>query len=109
MSNLKLRGNTYDARHLDRFLDSEFGERSLSPYRAQAKSTLETDAVQATNYKTLVAEKMPEYITKADAIKPTISFLNLPRDRQIFNHYVDLQGGPSSLQKRTSIPTLYER
>ena len=28
-ANLQLRGNTYDANHLDRFLNSNYGEKSL--------------------------------------------------------------------------------
>lgn len=28
VANLSIRGNTYDARHLDQFLDSHYGERS---------------------------------------------------------------------------------
>lgn len=32
-ANLTLRGSTYDARHLDRFLTSTYGERSLNSDR----------------------------------------------------------------------------
>lgn len=31
-ANLSLRGNTYDARHLDRFLQSSYGEKSTQLY-----------------------------------------------------------------------------
>ena len=42
VANLSLKGHTYDARHLDKFLDSEFCEKSKSPARAAySKSTLE--------------------------------------------------------------------
>lgn len=52
---------------------------------------------------------MPNYITNSQAIKPSVSFLNLKRDEQVFNHYVDLASSPSTLQKRPSVPTSHER
>ena len=112
MANLSLRGHTYDARHLDKFLDSEFGDRSISPERvAYSKSTLEKGAAAdedlAHKHKRLT-EHLPSHITSPSAIKPTTSFLNLGRDKQVFDHYIDLMSGPSSLQKRHSIPTQYE-
>ena len=53
--------------------------------------------------------KMPNYLLSTQSIKPTYSFIGLGRDEQKLNHYVDLQDGPSSLQKRDGIPTLYEK
>ena len=35
-ANLQLRGNTYDANHLDKFLDSGYGEKSLGTNVAAA-------------------------------------------------------------------------
>ena len=37
-ANLSLRGNTYDAKHLDQFLTSAYGEKSLNQDR-QNRST----------------------------------------------------------------------
>ena len=40
-ANLQLRGNTYDASHLDRFLSSNYGEKSLGTnLTAQFEATL---------------------------------------------------------------------
>lgn len=35
-ANLTLRGSTYDAKHLDKFLQSGFGEKSLNPERQRS-------------------------------------------------------------------------
>jgi hypothetical protein len=34
-ANLSLRGSTYDARHLDQFLSSNYGEKSYNPDRTR--------------------------------------------------------------------------
>ena len=33
-ANLQIRGNTYDATHLDKFLNSNYGEKGLTPNMA---------------------------------------------------------------------------
>jgi hypothetical protein len=33
VANLQLRGNTYDAKHLDSFLNSDYGDKSFNPNR----------------------------------------------------------------------------
>ena len=44
-ANLQLRGNTYDASHLDRFLNSHYGEKSLGTnLTAQFEATLKKAA-----------------------------------------------------------------
>ena len=50
----------------------------------------------------------PSYAKNSQSIKPSVSFMNLGRDQMKLNHYVDLQDGPSSLQKR-AMPTLNEK
>jgi hypothetical protein len=40
---------------------------------------------------------LPSYLVNSQAIKPSVSFLNLNRQKQVFNHYVDLKAGPSAL------------
>lgn len=52
---------------------------------------------------------VPSYITNSQSIKPSVSFMNLKRDEQVFNAYVDLKSSPSTLQKRPDIPTSMER
>ena len=51
----------------------------------------------------------PHYAKNSAAIKPSVSFMNLSRDKTVINHFVDLADGPSTLQKRDGIPTLKER
>jgi hypothetical protein len=122
-ANLQLRGNTYDANHLDKFLDSGYGEKSLSSnatamFRQQLyqtnKSTIGANgepSVHSTGLATFQPKQMddndinmetsmmqhrtahqslPNYVTNSQAIKPSVSFMNLSRDQQKLNHYVDL-------------------
>ena len=52
-ANLQLRGNTYDASHLDRFLSSNYGERSLGTnLTAQFEATLKKNATKGNEHTT---------------------------------------------------------
>ena len=51
----------------------------------------------------------PSYTKNSQHIKPTTSFMNLSREQTKLKHFVDLQDGPSSLQKREGVPTMKER
>ena len=51
----------------------------------------------------------PSYAKNSQAIKPSVSFMNLSRENTKLKHFVDLQDGPSSLQKRDGVPTLKEK
>ena len=53
--------------------------------------------------------QVPSYVKNSQAIKPSVSFMNLSRDQTKVKHFVDLQDGPSSLQKRDGVPTMKER
>ena len=53
--------------------------------------------------------RLPNYLVNSQSIKPSVSFMNLGREQQKINHFVDLQDGPSSLQKRPGIPTVKEQ
>ena len=50
-------------------------------------------------------KNVPSYVTNSQSIKPSVSFMNLKREEQVFNHYVDLKDDPSTLQKRPSVAT----
>ena len=106
-ANVQLRGSTYDARHLDKFLGSAYGDKSFTINNRSRQEVTDLDT-SVTRNRSLNAN-LPDYLVNSHAIKPSVSFLCLGRDRQTFNSYVDLQDGPSSLQKRPSIPTTYER
>ena len=51
----------------------------------------------------------PTFAKNSQAIKPSVSFMNLSREQAKIKHFVDLQDGPSSLQKREGVRTLKER
>ena len=46
-ANLQLRGSTYDAKHLDKFLGSEFGDRSVNPERMARVEGAEVSDLEA--------------------------------------------------------------
>ena len=39
----------------------------------------------------------PDFAKNSQAIKPSVSFMNLSREQTKLKHFVDLQDGPSSL------------
>lgn len=59
-ANLSLRGNTYDAKHLDKFLESGYGEKSLNPER-QNRNDLDTLEQSLEKNRTLHTN-LPPYI-----------------------------------------------
>jgi hypothetical protein len=103
-ANLQLRGNTFDAKHLDNFLDSVYGERAIYVNSRKAIKGPE-DSIEKSRSLT---QNLPSYMVSTSGIKPTTSFLSQERDKIQFQDYVDLYSGPSSLQKRPEYPTQYE-
>lgn len=89
MANLNLRGATYDAKHLDKFLGSEYGDRSFNLDRSKGlHNENDLDASVARN-RSYIAH-LPDYLVNSQSIKPSVSFLNLNREKMVFNHYIDL-------------------
>ena len=43
VANLSLRGSTFDAKHLDRFLSSQYGEKSFNPDRVEKVNLTASD------------------------------------------------------------------
>ena len=73
------------------------------------QSTITNDRNTASVLKHSTAEGMVSYTRNSNAIKPSVSFMNLSRDQAKLKHFVDLQDGPSSLQKRDQVATLKEK
>jgi len=104
-ANLTLRGSTYDARHLDRFLTSGFGEKSFNQERNRSSINFnqlpDSQAITSGRMKndTTATEQLhspesleqsvamhrsahaniPSYLVSTSQIKPTTSFLTLGR------------------------------
>ena len=99
-ANVTLRGGTYDAKHLDKFLNSGFGERSI---------TLR-DSVPSHMHNTLNGSRagpgggggsnMMSYLMSGttNSIKPSVSFISMSRDEYKQIKYYDENDGPSPLQ-----------
>ena len=85
-------GSTYDAKHLDMFINkSKFAESN------EPNDTDFADSVA--RHKSFIAD-LPNYLVHPDSIKPSTAFLNQPRSKIPTHFYVDLMSGPSTLQKR---------
>ena len=97
-ANLSLRGSTYDAKHLDRFLGSDFGEKSIF------QNSMNKSAISNKKGKSHITS----YMSNSSQIKPSISFMSMKREDQKQANYVDLYDGPSSLQKRDGISNFKE-
>jgi len=115
---------------MDKFLQSGYGERALQTnptpkemaslnsaakegMRQASDSLFEPNSVDsgnATQMKHLTVHSgAPSFAKNSASIKPSVSFMNLSREQTKINHFVDLQDGPSSLQKREGIATLREK
>ena len=105
-------GNTYDAKHLDQFLNSSFGDNSPKRTKRSPEDLSNSNSklvLETVNRHKSVMSKLPVYLTDPSTIKPSISFRSIERNQVKFTQFVDLQDGPSSLLKRDKIPTLYGR
>jgi hypothetical protein len=67
-TNVTLTGHTYDAKHMDQFLQrSKFGD---------CKSMLTVDLEASVIRNKSCISHLPEYLVSTDCIKPSTSFLN---------------------------------
>lgn len=120
-ANVSLRGHTYDATHLDKFLQSGFGERSI-----QVGETV--SGVSPMNTLTARAgpgggggSSMMNYLMSGttNSIKPSVSFISMGRKDYKQIKYTDELDGPSPLQilgnekafkdRSPDVPTIYEK
>jgi hypothetical protein len=104
VANLSLRGSTFDAKHLDKFLNSAYGEQSFNPDRVEQAHFNQMTVSEQT--KTLEASvqrhrsvhsNLPSYLVNSSAIKPSTIFLSPDRENVKFTAFIDLMDGPSGL------------
>ena len=115
-ANVTLRGSTYDAKHMDKFLSSGFGERSIQiGDNGQMGNTLGSRAGPGGGG----GSNMLSYLMSGttNSIKPSVSFISMSRDEYKQIKYYDENDGPSPLQilgnektikDKTLQPTLFE-
>lgn len=85
-ANVSLRGHTYDATHLDKFLGSNFGERSLqvnengAPTQSnkQFKKTAAMGSYQQGRAATAERSQIGQVMNSAN-IKPSVAFMSMGR------------------------------
>jgi hypothetical protein len=98
---LQLRGNTYDAKHLDSFLNSTYGLKSFNANRVDIARRKNGSPLEQIEEKVKrhhsVLSKLPNYLVDTQSIKPSVNFLSPGRDSIKFTQFVDLYDGPSSL------------
>lgn len=103
-ANVQLRGHTYDAKHLDKFLGSNFGERSMQVNESGAptsnkhfKKTPGLGSYQHGRAATAERQALAQVMNSAN-IKPSVAFMSMGRADYKQIKYTDEQDGPSSLQ-----------
>lgn len=98
-ANVSLRGTTYDAKHLDRFLGSNFGEKQIQV--GEGSQMMHQSTVSArTGPGGGGGSNMMSYLMNgtSNSIKPSVAFVSMSRKEYKQNHYTDEQDGPSALQ-----------
>jgi hypothetical protein len=80
VANLSLRGATYDARHLDSFLGSDYGDKSFNPERVDRTNEPLNDLDASVARNRSLHAHLPSYLVNSQAIKPSTTFLNLDRE-----------------------------
>jgi hypothetical protein len=120
-ANVTLRGTTYDANHLDKFLSSGFGDRSIQIGGDMSTvSPLNTVSARA-GPGGGGGSSMMNYLLSGttNSIKPSVSFISMSRKEYKQNIYTDEVDGPSPMQilgnekafkdKHADVPTVYEK
>jgi hypothetical protein len=98
-ANLTLKGTTFDATHLDNFLNSKYGQ-ARSGYKTSTHGGLS---------RTYAKKASASFVVASSQIRPSVAFVSMDREHPTVQTYVDVYDGPSSLQKRDQIATLKEK
>lgn len=80
-ANVSLRGHTYDAKHLDKFLNSGFGERSLQVGDTVGYPQSQTSGTARAGPGGGGGSQMMSYLISGttNSIKPSVSFMSMNR------------------------------
>ena len=98
-ANVSLRGNTYDAHHLDRFLGSNFGEKQIQVGEGNSVIGHQSTVSARKGSGGGGGSNMMSYLMNGagGSIKPSVSFVSMSRKEYKQHHYTDEQDGPSSM------------
>jgi hypothetical protein len=101
-ANVTLRGSTFDATHMDKFLGSGFGERQLtSGFEDRLMPTTQTG--RYTN-RTIGpggggGSNLMSYLASSTSqIRPSVSFIGLTREETAKQNHLEKNDGPSPMQ-----------
>ena len=107
-ANVSLRGHTYDATHMDKFLGSGYGDKSVqhaggnSHFESKGFPTHRTAGVGNTSRVGPGggggSQKNSFLSSNANEIRPSVSFVSMNRDEYKQTKYTDEQDGPSPMQ-----------
>ncbi len=104
-ANLTLKGNTFDAIHLESFLSSQYCSKPQTTVYGASVSTYGGAPNDSKHSQSL---KRGSYTMNSSVVRPSVSFVSMNREHPTQKIYVDQYDGPSSLQQRDGIPTLRE-
>jgi hypothetical protein len=99
-ANVTLRGGTYDAKHMDKFLNSGFGEKSLTIGNNGPSHMAHALTASRVGPGGGGGSNMMSYMMSGttNSIKPSVSFISMSRDEYKQIKYYDENDGPSPLQ-----------
>ena len=101
-ANLTLKGNTFDANHLDSFLSSQYCSKPES-------TTFKRSLMHINDSRGTSQKKGISYTLSSSMVRPSVAFISLNREAQTQPIYIDQYDGPSSLQKSDSVPTMKDQ
>lgn len=126
-ANLSLRGTTYDATHMDKFLGSQYCNLNVNATATNkdynANKSLTAHSASNVNHRSSSINNklandnsnnakslLKSYMTTSNTIRPSVAFTSSSRDQvpRVLT-YVDLYDGPSSLQQRDGEVTLNDK
>lgn len=98
-ANVTLRGNTYDAKHMDKFINSSFGEKSIQMGASAHHHLNSTIQAGKAGPGGGGGSNMLSYLLSGttNSIKPSVSFISMSRDEYKQIKYYDENDGPSPL------------
>ena len=100
-ANVALSGHTFDAKHMDKFIGSQYGEKQFQPGAELNKRSVGMKSVLphsggGASFISSLTQNMNS------RIRPSFSFVSMPRSEYKQHIYVDENSGPSPLQLQSN-------
>jgi hypothetical protein len=98
VANVTLKGTTFNATHMDKFLTSGYGEHTYQSAVESKVSPIDKNTGRTTGPGGGGGSNIMSYLSSSSQIRPSYSFMGLTREEQKQDKYVDMNSGPSPMQ-----------